>query len=202
MFPREGDPMGGARAGATLVAVVAVLLGAALALPGIAAANSEGIINPPFDPHNPQPESGWQAGTCSLEPPEVPTECSVATPSQFFERAAAHPNWGFTQFIVRNKPFEVLGLPIPGTKVPVGELQTVRVDLPVGLSVNPSATAQCPLATFEAAASGCPEASIVGKSAVTAGFAVSLPPFTGLTEVPGQQNASPKGGGGRGSRVR
>ena len=62
--------MGGGRAGATLVAVVAVLLGAVLALPAAAAANTEGIINPPFDPHNPQVDSGWQAGTCSAEPPE------------------------------------------------------------------------------------------------------------------------------------
>src|SRR3954469_10077794 len=104
MVPREGDPKGGCPAVAAVVAVVAVMLGAVLALPGLAAANTEGIINPPFDPHNPQVDSGWQAGTCSLEPPEVPTECSVATPDQFFERAAAHPNWGFTQFIIRNKP--------------------------------------------------------------------------------------------------
>lgn len=147
MFPREGDPKGGSLAGTTLVAVVVVALGVALSLPAVAAANTEGIINPPTDPHNPQVNSGWQAGTCSLEPPEVVTECSVGTPGQFFERAAAHPNWGFTQFIIRNNPLEVLGVPVPGTKVPAGELKDVRVDLPVGLSVNPSATVQCPLAT-------------------------------------------------------
>src|ERR1700759_796712 len=114
MFPREGDPQGGYRAIATVAAVIAVALGAALSLPAAAAANTEGIINPPFDPHDPQVDSGWQAGTCNAEPPEVTTECSVATPKQFFERAAAHPNWGFTQFIVRNEPFA----PIPGVPVP------------------------------------------------------------------------------------
>lgn len=122
MFPREEDKKGDRLAVAALVAVVAAVLGLALFLPGAALANTEGIISPPFDPHNPQPDSGWQAGTCNAEPPEVLTECSVATPSQFFERAAAHPNWGFTQFIVRNKPFETLGVPVPGTQVPVGEL--------------------------------------------------------------------------------
>jgi hypothetical protein len=194
MFPREGDPQGGGRAVATLVAVIAVVFGVALSLPAAAAANTEGIINPPFDPHDPQVDSGWQAGTCNAEPPEVGSECSVATPGQFFERAAAHPNWGFTQFIVRNKPFEpVPGVPVPGTEVPVGELETVRVDLPVGLSVNPSATVQCPLATFEASAGDCPGESKVGTSAVTAGFALALPPFTGLTEVP-VYNVVPKEG--------
>jgi hypothetical protein len=194
MFPWEEDPKGGSHAVATLVAVVAAVLAAALFLPGAAFANTESIISEPFDPHNPQENSGWQAGTCNAEPPEVPKACSVATPSQFFETAAAHPNWGFTQFIVKHKPFEpVPGVPVPGTEVPVGELETVRVDLPVGLSVNPSATVQCPLATFEASAGNCPKASEVGKSAVTAGFAIALPPFTGLTEVP-VYNVVPKEG--------
>lgn len=195
MFPREGDPRGGCPAGATLVAAVAILLGAVLALPGIAAANTEAIINPPFDPHNPQVDSGWQAGTCNAEPPEVPTECSVATPSQFFERAAGHPNWGFTQFIIRNKPFEAIpGIPIPGTKAPVGELKDVRVDLPVGLSVNPSATVQCPLATFESAAILCPPGSQVGESKVETSLAgVPAPPTPPLSVVP-VYNVVPKEG--------
>jgi hypothetical protein len=184
--------MGGRRAGATLVAVVAVLLGAVLALPGVAAANTEGIINPPFDPRSPQVDSGWQAGTCSLEPPEVPTECSVATPGQFFERAAAHPNWGFTQFIIRNQP-GVIPI-VEGPNVPVGELKDVRVDLPIGLSVNPSATAQCPLATFEAGALLCPPASLVGESKVEVSpLGFPAPPTPPLSAVP-VYNVVPKEG--------
>jgi hypothetical protein len=195
MFPGEGDPRGGSLAVATLVAVVVVALGAALSFPAAALANTESIISQPFNPHDPQVNSGWQAGTCNAEPPEPGAEtCSVGTPGQFFERAAAHPNWGFTQFIVTHKPLELIpGVPIPGTEQPIGELKTVRVDLPVGLSVNPSATVQCPLATFEAGAGGCPEVSKVGKSAVTAALAVPLPPFTGLTEVP-VYNVVPKQG--------
>ncbi|HEY2716466.1 MAG TPA: hypothetical protein VGI73_09645 [Solirubrobacterales bacterium] len=176
------------------VAVVAALLGAAL-LPATTLANTERIINPPFDPHNPQVDSGWQAGTCNAEPPEVATECSVATPKQFFERAAAHPNWGFTQFIVRNNPYEPLpGVQIPNTKAPVGELKDVRVDLPVGLSVNPSATEQCPLATFEASASGCPPGSKVGESKVeVSALGVPAPPAPPLSVVP-VYNVVPKPG--------
>ncbi|MGD9735721.1 MAG: hypothetical protein AB7V58_08960 [Solirubrobacterales bacterium] len=175
------------------MAAVAIVLGAAL-LPAAAAANTEAIINPPFDPHNPQVDSGWQAGTCSLEPPEVPTECSVATPGQFFERAAAHPNWGFTQFIIRNNPLEIGGIPVSGTKVPVDELKEVRVDLPVGLSVNPSATVQCPLATFEAESTHCPPASRVGESKVETSLAgVPAPPSAPLSVVP-VYNVVPKAG--------
>jgi hypothetical protein len=194
MFPREEDPQGGCPAVVTLVAVVAAMLGAVLFLPAGAAANTEGIINPPFDPHNAQPDSGWQAGTCNAEPPEVVSECSVATPNQFFERAAAHPNWGFTQFIVRNGPLELIpGIPVPGTKEPVGELKDVRVDLPVGLSVNPSATEQCPLATFEASAGGCPAGSEVGVSKVEAS-AIGLPLPPSLVTEASVYNVVPKEG--------
>jgi hypothetical protein len=183
MFPWEEDPKGGSRAVATHATVVATLLAAALFLPGSAFANTEGIINPPFDPHDPQVDSGWQAGTCNAEPPEVGTECSVATPGQFFETAAAHPNWGFTQFIVRNHPFEIGGIPVAGTKIPDGELKDVRVDLPVGLSVNPGATEQCPLATFEGSAGACPPGSKVGISKVEASaLGLPLPPLL-ITEA-------------------
>src|SRR5215213_7145118 len=128
---------------ATLVAVLA----AAVLAPS-ASASTDDIIAP-SDPHAPKVDSGWQAGTCEEEPPESTEVCSVATPGQFFEQAAGHPNWGFTQFIVKHTT-EVIG-PLTLEK-PVGEVKTVRVDLPVGLSVNPGATPRCPLATFEAGA--------------------------------------------------
>jgi hypothetical protein len=162
------------------IAFVAV----ALLAPALAGAKTEDIIAP-SDPHNPQVDSGWQAGTCNAEPPEPGAEiCSVGTPDQFFEQAAGHPNWGFTQFIVRSKPFEVGGVPVPGTKEPVGEVKTIRVDLPVGLSVNPGATVQCPLATFKADPETCPPESKVGKSAVEVSLAgVPAPPTPPASEV-------------------
>ena len=128
----------------------AVLASAALLLAAAPAAATTGDVIAPQHPPAYTASDGWQAGTCSEEPPESAAVCSVATPGQFFERAAAHPNWGFTQFIVKHTT-ETVG-PLTFEK-PVGELADVRVDLPVGLSVNPGAAERCPLTTFEAGAS-------------------------------------------------
>src|ERR1700759_4003767 len=122
MFPREEIPRGGGpTVAAVLVAVTAALMLGAALLPTPALANSEGIINPPTDPHAPTKDSGWQAGTCSAEVGDTGNYCSVDTPDQFFETAAAHPNYGFTQFIVRNGPGPLGALLEP--EVPVGELK-------------------------------------------------------------------------------
>ncbi|MGE5281512.1 MAG: hypothetical protein ACM3N0_04165 [Chloroflexota bacterium] len=161
------------------VAAVAVLLVWA----GPARGDTAGIIAP-SDPDNPAVDSGWQAGTCTKDSPT----CSVATPGQFFEQAAGHPPVGFTQFIVKHTTEEVLGEEL---QQPVDELKTVRVDLPVGLSVNPGATPQCPLATFEASPASCPAGSDVGHSFVTAsvlGVPMELP------EAPTVYNIVPPAG--------
>lgn len=164
---------------ARLASMVALFL---LAISASVAQASTGDIIAPSDPRNPTVDSGWQAGTCTEEPPESAQLCSVATPKQFFERAAAHPHYGFTQFIVKNEPFEIGGIEL-GPEEPVGELKTVRVDLPVGLSVNPGATVRCPLNVFEA--DGCPQGSQVGESAVTASLlGIPAPPTAPLTKVP------------------
>jgi hypothetical protein len=155
-----------------------ICVGAALALalfPPFSAADTASVIAP-SNPHEPSVESGWQAGTCNAE---TPAPCSVATPGQFFETAAAHPNFGFTQFIVAHDQ----GLLGP---LPTAELEYVRVELPVGLSVDPGATERCPAATFEAGAAGCPAGSLVGESAVTAAVPLTgLPvaPIPGVTQV-------------------
>ncbi len=151
---------------------------AVAAAPGLAVADTASVIAP-SNPHEPKVDSGWQAGTCNAEPPQVASECSVATPSQFFETAAAHPNFGFTQFIVANTPG-------PLGPLPTDELAYVRVELPVGLSVNPGATQRCPIATFQAGASGCPVGSAVGESAVTAATPIlgsPIAPIPGVTKV-------------------
>ncbi|HWB68986.1 MAG TPA: hypothetical protein VG518_03330 [Solirubrobacterales bacterium] len=164
----------------------------AVGLAGAAAALADtGDIIAPSDPTHPSVGSGWQAGTCNAEPPEAGAAvCSIATPGQFFDTAGAHPNWGFTQFIIKNEA--------PG-ETPVDELKTVRVDLPVGLSVNPGATERCPLAVFESGAGNCasgyPE-SEVGKSQVTVSLpplGTPAPPAAPLTEVP-VYNVEPKQG--------
>lgn len=187
MVPRERDPQGASRAAAALVAAVLALLGVAIFLPAMAAANSEAIIAP-SDPHHPELFSGWQAGTCKKEPAATaePAEfCNVESPPAefFFETAAGHPNFGFTQFIVRHQPGTL------GPEEPIGELKDVRVDLPVGLSVNPGATPQCPLATFETSPESCktlPGGSAeVGESQVTASvLGLVVKPISGVTAVP------------------
>jgi hypothetical protein len=162
------------------LSAVALLCLALLATAAPAGATTADIIAP-SDPHNPQVNSGWQAGTCTEEPPESEKPCSVATPKQFFETAAGHPKWGFTQFIVRHTTEGPL-------EEPVGEVATIRVDLPVGLSVNPGATERCPLKVFEESAEKCATefgGSLVGKSEVTTSLAgVVTPPTEPLTEVP------------------
>ncbi|HEY0318561.1 MAG TPA: hypothetical protein VGC49_09745 [Solirubrobacterales bacterium] len=159
------------------IAFVAV----ALLAPALAGAKTADIIAP-SDPENPTVDSGWQAGTCKEEPPESTDFCSVATEEQFFEKAAGHPKWGFTQFIVKHTTEQVGPVTL---EKPVEEVATIRVDLPVGLSVNPGATEQCALATFESGAENCPPDSKVGESLVTTSLAgVVTPPTPPLTRVP------------------
>jgi len=164
-----GGRAGDFRAAVGLAAAALMLIvGAPSAL-----ADTAGIIAP-SDPDHPEKNSGWQAGTCNIDSPP----CSVESPStQFFETAAGHPPVGFTQFILRNEA--------PG-QTPVGELKKVRVDLPVGLSVNPGAIKQCPLETFKTSPLLC-AGSEVGESKVTAaplGIPVEAPPATVYNLVP------------------
>lgn len=164
----------------SLLGFVAIAL-VALGAPAAQAATADNIA--PSDPNDPQPDSGWQAGTCISDVPE----CSVATPDQFFRNSAGHPPVGFTQFIVRNAP--------PGQS-PQVDLKTVRVDLPVGLSVNPQATPQCPLETFESSPASCPAGSAVGTSAVTAAdplLGTPIPPVPDLTSVAVYNIVPPQG---------
>jgi hypothetical protein len=177
----------GRGAGMRFALVAAPLaLGLAFCAPA-ASARTEDIIAP-SDPDHPAVDSGWQAGTCTEEPPESAEFCSVATKGQYFEAAAGHPQHGFTQFIVKYDE------PVAGLKDPVGELKTVRVDLPPGLTVNPQATPQCPQATFEANPEGCPAGSAVGESLVTASVAgaptpLPTPPLVYNIEPPEGQPA-------------
>ena len=155
-----------------LLATVGTTLGLALLCAPGASAGTGDIIAPQHPPLY-TAEDGWQAGTCTVD---LPT-CSVDTPGQFFEAAAAHPPVGFTQFIVKHTTEEVG--PLKREK-PVGELADVRVDLPLGLSVNPGATPRCDLAQFEGLAASCAAAK-VGTAFVTAAdpaLGIVAPPLT------------------------
>jgi hypothetical protein len=168
-----------------LVLMATVAMSLAVAAPSALASTADIIA--PSDPVHPTVDSGWQAGTCKAEPPEVASTCSVATIPQFFETAGGHPQWGFTQFIVKHTTIGPL-------ENPVGEVKTIQVDLPVGLSVNPGATQRCKQEVFENEPSSCPPDSKVGESLVTASVAgVVVPPEEGITKVP-VYNVVPKTG--------
>jgi hypothetical protein len=162
----------GGLSAALIVGILA--LGATFLVP---AANAD-IIGPQ-NPNDPQVNSPWQAGTCTSDV----GPCSVATPGQFFEQAAGHPPVGFTQFIVNTETGPPLG------PTPIGNLRTVRVDLPPGLTVNPqSSLEQCDLEPGESP-STCSPGSKVGVSEVTAtnpatGFSLALPPADVFNIVP------------------
>ncbi len=149
----------------TLLAIATTLLAASPAV-----ADTGDIIAPQNNP--PSDQDGWQAGTCKTDLPH----CSPTTDSQFFTQAAGHPNIGFTQFIVKHTKVVLL-------EFPVGKVKDIRVDLPVGLSVNPQATEQCTMAQFTS--SSCPGGSVVGQSGVSLSLAgVVTPPAPPITEVP------------------
>ena len=156
---------------------VAVLCATCVAGVGVAAADTGNTIAPQNNP--PSAADGWQAGTCKTDVPE----CSPQTTGQFFTQAAGHPPVGLTQFTVANKTVQLGPLPIEIGKETTATVKDIRVDLPVGLSVNPQATTQCTMAQFTG--STCPLDSVVGQSGVTVeelGLVVS--PIPGVTLVP------------------
>jgi hypothetical protein len=170
------------------IAVAMMALGLLMAA-SVAQADTQDIIEPQGETQS--PADGWQTGTCTTDTPQ----CSSATPNQFFNTAGGHPPSAFTQYIIQHGPpeefeFPVPPAPAPGIKNPViplidpfvdRSIETLRVDLPPGLTVNPEATAvKCPLENFQehldvVIAPGvtikvpnCPAASKVGEEKVTA----------------------------------
>lgn len=140
------------------LALLLLCLGALLAVPVLAQADTTDIIEPQHNP--PTANDGFQAGTCTTDEPEPGKKCSPETPGAFFKTAGGHPPVGFTQYIIRHEDgtgfITVGGSPI--LEVPTSEIEepridrdikTLRVDLPPGLTVNPNATAKCSLEDFE-----------------------------------------------------
>jgi hypothetical protein len=141
------------------LALLLLCLGALLAMPVLAQADTTDIIEPQHNP--PTNEDGWQAGTCLTDEPvtgEPKIHCGPQTPGAFFITAGGHPPVGFTQYIIQHET----PTPLPSPPFPPGavaapikdpladrEIKTLRVDLPPGLTVNPNATAsKCSLAEF------------------------------------------------------
>jgi hypothetical protein len=135
---------------------------------GLALAPAAGAVDI-IEAQNGTASEGWQAGVCTAD---IPIQCSPETRGQYFTQAAGHPKVGFTQIIVKHTSFLAF-------ETPTGNLKTVLVDLPRGLSVNPQATPQCVLDNGKFPPGGCPANTQVGTSAVTASAAgVPLGPLT------------------------
>ena len=144
--------------------------------------------------HHRKPGAGIAADAAGRPGParvDLPA-CSNLTPGQFFTQAAGHPPVGFTQIIVKHEPGEVLGVPVPGTEVPVGNLKTVLVDLPSG---SASTRRRPRNASFAAGASPatCPADTQVGVSSLTAtnpltclGLTVPPAPVYNIAPRPGE----------------
>ena len=124
--------------------------------------NTGDIIAPQNSPAS--AADGWQAGTCTR------TTRVLAGHA----RAVLHPGGGPPAgrlHPVHRQRRRRLGID------PVGVLKDVRVDLPVGLSVNPQATPQCELATFKS--NRC-----AARSPRSSAPAPSRSPSLGLTSPP------------------
>lgn len=119
----------------------------------------------------------WESLTCSEnidlpapggevtgEPPLEPSPkpCTASTSSQWFTQAAGHPLFGITDFTLNT-------LKGPGAEgFPDGFVKDIVVDTPEGLSVNPQAVPECPLAVAEANVLGCSAfSSLVGINYLT-----------------------------------
>ena len=188
-------------------ALLLMCLGALLALPAIAAADTGDVIEPQHEP--PTSKDGWQSGTClENQVEEDPTKtdltkpfCSPETPSLFYTQAGGHPPFGFDQYIIRHET------EVPGALEPLIEpyedrvLKTERVDLPPGFTENPQSSPKCSKEDFEAIGeipgSGgkigrvpkCSPDTIVGREEVwlvvnTAGVVEAPPPAPPGTKLP------------------
>jgi hypothetical protein len=160
------------------LALLLICLGALAALPVMAQADTQNIIEP--QGQTPESKNGFQAGTCYSDTPF----CTAESPDeQLFTQAGGHPPIGFTQYIIQHD------VVVPGVVEPVKvdpedvppykdkTIKTLRVDLPPGLTVNPQATEKCSKAAFETKVEtepgkfvqvpNCPKGSIVGREEVT-----------------------------------
>ena len=104
-------------------------------------------------------------------PAQAPNQCKGATtPEKLFTQAAGHPNFGITDFTLNT-------FSVPGAGgFPEGFVNKIVVDTPEGLSVNPEAVPQCPIAEIKTPPFTCKPETIVGVNYLT--VAKEGPPCT------------------------
>jgi len=173
------------------LALLLLCLGALLAMPVMAAADTGDVLEPQHEPQT--SKDGWQSGPCyenqvgevpETSPPSKPTDltkpfCSTETPELFFTQAGGHPPIAFDQYIIRHTTV------VPGVVEPVVEdddaeglpfedrtLKTERVDLPPGFTEDPQSSPKCSQADFrkevapETFVPACDPSTIVGRDEV------------------------------------
>jgi hypothetical protein len=145
------------------VIVATAALGMLLVAPS-ARADTVEILMPQRTPAG--ASDGWQAGSCTAD---APVKCAPDTPGLFFRTAGGHPPISFMHFNVRHavveENVEPLIEPVRGRVV-----KTVKVDLPPGMVVNPTAAPErCPLSAFFHLPDPepCPPGSKIGQIKVT-----------------------------------
>lgn len=117
----------------------------------------------------------WEAVTCKEDKTLTGEPCLGTETSKLFTQAAAHPNFGITDFRLNTGVFEL----------PEGNVKDIVVELPEGLGVSPAATPQCTvqqLSEVKEVLPGpiivpkCPESSRVGTDFFRAIVAAGPPP--------------------------
>jgi hypothetical protein len=151
-----------------LIAFVVMSLGAVFAIPAAQASITGETLEEQHEP--PNAEDGWQAVNCTTNTPP----CSPSEPN-YFTQAGGHPVVGITQEIIKHPPKNEEGKTIPSAT-----LKDIRVELPVGLTVNPESAKRCALDLFTTPAPACPLESKVGEEEVT----VSVLPLGGVILPP------------------
>jgi len=116
----------------------------------------------------------FEAGTC------LNFTCTYAgieaNHKEAFTRAAAHPPWGVTKFVMKHG----------GSSIEGSSVRRIRVDVPAGLAANPEAPMpKCSVDQFNKEPKGCPTGSVVGTTEMEAvaeprgGVPLSLPSLAG-----------------------
>ena len=99
----------------------------------------------------------FEDGTC------VNKTCTYASVekdrAEAFTRAAGHPPWGGTKFIMKHS----------GSAIEGASVKRIRVDVPTGLAANPQAPVpKCAIKQFDEDPKGCPASSEVGTTEMEA----------------------------------
>jgi hypothetical protein len=158
------------------IAVATAALGLLLFAFALAAqADTPDIVEPQDTPSS--AADGWQSGTCIKDGAGPGEQCDPTSTGRFFKQAGGHPPEGFTQYTIQHDPFVDTGMGTLGAIVDPLEnhsIDTLRVDLPPGLTVNPEATAsKCALADLERAIPNvgiipaCAPETMVGEEKLT-----------------------------------